>query len=75
MMAGIDFDAYRLIGTVRRGEHWIFIYADTYEGRKRLCQTFGRYAASPDLSFGWGDCARLVGELQELQRRKGNKSP
>jgi hypothetical protein len=48
---------------VNPAERWVFIYDDA--SRPLLLETFGRFAADPDLAFNWYDAAILTRMLNE----------
>lgn len=60
-----------VLALVRNGERYIFLYDD--ESAERLLQTFGRYAADPQLSFSWYDAAVLSQKVRRLRRPKGER--
>ena len=58
-----------LIALVKDGERYIFLYDE--KSAPQLLQTFGKYAADPELNFTWYDAAVLSQKVRRLQ----NESP
>ena len=57
-----------VIALVKDGERYVFLYDD--ESGAQLLQTFGRYAADPELNFSWYDAAVLSQRVRRLQRQR-----
>lgn len=55
-----------VLALVKDSERFIFLYDD--ESAESLLETFGRYAADPDLSFSWYDAAMLSQKVRRLRR-------
>lgn len=64
-----------VIALVKDGERYVFLYDD--ESGPQLLQTFGRYAADPELNFSWYDAAVLSQRVRRMQRQRseGASSP
>ena len=64
-----------VIALVKDGERYVFLYDD--ESGPQLLQTFGRYAADPELNFSWYDAAVLSQRVRRMQRQRseGTASP
>lgn len=61
-----------VLALVRNGERYIFLYDD--DSAERLLQTFGRYAADPQLSFSWYDAAVLSQKVRRLRRDSDHRT-
>ena len=48
----------------RPREVYIFFYPDTPTDRVTIMRVFGRFASNPDLSFTWGDAAKLSQQVR-----------
>lgn len=55
-----------VIALVKDGERYVFLYDDA--SAPQLLQTFGKYAADPELNFSWYDAAVLS---QKVRRQQG----
>lgn len=49
-------------------ELYVFFYPDTPADRVMVMRTFGRFASNPDLSFTWGDAAKLSQQVRREAR-------
>ncbi len=47
-----------VLALVKGKERYVFLY--TAENREEICESFGRYASDPELSFTWYDAAVLT---------------
>lgn len=47
---------------VKGEERYIFLFDDTH--KTDLVQTFGRFAANPELSFDWEDATKLARQVK-----------
>lgn len=57
---------YLMVGIVKPHEHYVFIYDAATENE--LLQTFGRFAANPELGFTWYDAAILARRVRESSK-------
>lgn len=62
-----------VIALVKDGERYIFLYDG--ESGPQLLQTFGKYAADPELNFTWYDAAVLSQKVRRLQSESDRQSP
>jgi len=51
-------------------ERYVFIYDE--ESSAELLQTFGRYAADPELGFAWYDAAILSQKVRNVSQHRDN---
>jgi hypothetical protein len=61
-----------VLALVKNDERYIFLYEEG--SADKLLQTFGRYAADPDLSFSWYDAAVLSQKVRRLRRESQLRS-
>ena len=59
-------DGVNVLALVKNGERFVFLYDD--ESASTLLQTFGKYAADPELDFSWYDAAVMSQRVRALQR-------
>lgn len=60
-------DGVNVLALVKNGERFVFLYDD--ESASALLQTFGKYAADPELDFSWYDAAVMSQRVRALQRQ------
>lgn len=63
-------DGVNVLALVKNGERFVFLYDD--ESASSLLQTFGKYAADPELDFSWYDAAVMSQRVRALQREQSN---
>lgn len=61
-------DGVNVLALVKNGERFVFLYDD--ESGPKLLQTFGKYAADPELEFSWYDAAVMSQRVRALQRER-----
>ena len=54
-----------VVALVKDGERFVFVF--DAESAAELLQTFGRYAADPELNFTWYDAAVLSQRVRRIQ--------
>ncbi|MEW4489108.1 hypothetical protein AB1L42_13590 [Thalassoglobus sp. JC818] len=54
-----------VVAMVKDGERFVFLF--DAESAPQLLQTFGHYAADPELNFTWYDAAVLSQRVRQLQ--------
>lgn len=52
-----------VLALVKDGHRFVFLYDDS--SKDRLLQTFGEYAADPELTFSWYDAAVLSQRIHQ----------
>ena len=58
-----------VLALVKGKERYVFLY--TGQNREEIVETFGRYAADPELSFTWYDAAVMTRKaLREKRTRR-----
>lgn len=62
-----------VLALVKGTERYIFLYND--DKSLEILQTFGRFAADPDLSFMWYDAAVLSQKVREAQQAASRPDP
>lgn len=65
-------DGVNVLALVKNGERFVFLYDD--ESAPKLLQTFGKYAADPELEFSWYDAAVMSQRVRALQREQANEA-
>lgn len=63
-------DGVNVLALVKNGERFVFLYDD--ESASQLLQTFGKYAADPELDFSWYDAAVMSQRVRALQRENSD---
>jgi hypothetical protein len=58
-----------LLALAKGDERYLFTYDDDEASRQELHRLFGRFAANPDLSFSWYDCAVLGARLRQVKQK------
>ena len=54
-----------VLALLKGTERFVFLYDD--ESADQLLQTFGKYAADPELNFSWYDAATLSQRVRKLR--------
>jgi hypothetical protein len=62
-----------VIALVKDGERYVFLYDDA--SAPQLLQTFGKYAADPELNFSWYDAAVLSQKVRRQYGEATSKPP
>lgn len=65
-------DGVNVLALVKNGERFVFLYDDA--SGPKLLQTFGKYAADPELEFSWYDAAVMSQRVRALQRERAVES-
>lgn len=66
-------DGVNVLALVKNGERFVFLYDD--ESASTLLQTFGKYAADPELEFSWYDAAVMSQRVRAIQRERAIENP
>ena len=73
-MDGCGEDGVNVLAMVKDDQRYVFLYDD--RSGAELLQTFGRYAADPELDFSWYDAAVMSQRVRAIQRqREAETSP
>ena len=59
-------DGVNVLAMVKDGHRYVFLYDD--DSGPRLLETFGRYAADPELDFSWYDAAVMSQRVRAIER-------
>ena len=59
-------DGVNVLAMVKDGHRYVFLYDDS--SGPRLLETFGRYAADPELDFSWYDAAVMSQRVRAIER-------
>ena len=68
MLGPNEDDGVNVLAMVKDGQRYVFLYDDT--SGPRLLETFGRYAADPELDFSWYDAAVMSQRVRNIQRQR-----
>ena len=61
-------DGVNVLAMVKDEERFVFLYDD--DSAPQLLETFGRYAADPELDFSWYDAAVMSQRVRAIQRER-----
>lgn len=56
-----------VLAIIKGKQRFVFLYDDA--SVNELVETFGEYAANPDLEFSWHDAAMMAQKVRKLQDR------